>query len=246
MVAGGLVYLAMFRRPLLCALNQVWVFMEKLKVEPPVVRCHIPSRVRLDLFRFLSLVSLAQMSFRAQPLAQVTCSDASSFGGGFCASQGLTAYGVASANSASRGDVPEAEDLCQVLSLGLFDVLGALRVACDLVGLPMAGHISIECDPAARRVVESFFADTIFHDDVTSLSEEMVFGWACRFQNVGLVLVGAGPPCQGVSGLNSERRGALKDHRSVYCRSSKSISLGRRCIFLARVLPQWTMVTGTR
>ena len=26
--------------------------------------------------------------------------------------------------------------------------------------------------------------------------------------------IGAGPPCQGVSGLNSERRGALRDHRS--------------------------------
>lgn len=38
--------------------------------------------------------------------------------------------------------------------------------------------------------------------------------WALKFQNVGLILVGAGPPCQGVSGLNAGRRGAMKDVRS--------------------------------
>ena len=41
-----------------------------------------------------------------------------------------------------------------------------------------------------------------------------VANWACRFTSVGVVLVGGGPPCQGVSGLNSERKGALRDARS--------------------------------
>lgn len=145
------------------------------------------------------------MNFRAPMVGQVTCSDASSFGGGFCVSRGLTAFGVAAANAEVRGDVPEARGLCQVLSVGLFDGLGALRVACDMVGLPMAGHISVERDQVAHRVVESFFADTIFHDDVCTVNHEVVSRWALRFQNVGLILVGAGPPCQGVSGLNATR-----------------------------------------
>lgn len=38
--------------------------------------------------------------------------------------------------------------------------------------------------------------------------------WACRYSQVGLVIIGAGPPCQGVSGLNADRRGALRDYRS--------------------------------
>ena len=38
--------------------------------------------------------------------------------------------------------------------------------------------------------------------------------WSLRFSQCSLVIVGAGPPCQGVSGLNSDRRGALKDARS--------------------------------
>ena len=42
----------------------------------------------------------------------------------------------------------------------------------------------------------------------------MVQSWALRFSHVALVLIGAGPPCQGVSGLNAGRKGALRDERS--------------------------------
>eukprot|EP00435_Cladocopium_sp_Y103_P047812 s309_g14.t1 len=42
----------------------------------------------------------------------------------------------------------------------------------------------------------------------------MVRTWAQKFTQVGLVLIGAGPPCQGVSGLNAARKGALRDERS--------------------------------
>lgn len=203
-VAGGLVYLAMFRRPLLCALNVVWVFTQRLKVVPPVVRLSVPPKVRLELFRFLASVPLAQMSFRALPWGQATCSDASSHGGGFCASSGLTAYGMAAAKSPGRGDVLEPHDACQVLSVGLFDGLGALRVACDLVGLPMAGHVSVESDGAARRVVESFFAVTIFHDDARSVDCELVFQWSCRFQK------GRDPPAKGSQASTAKRKAHSK------------------------------------
>lgn len=51
-------------------------------------------------------------------------------------------------------------------------------------------------------------------DSVEKVSDEVVQLWACSFSQVSVVVVGAGPPCQGVSGLNADRRGALKDHRS--------------------------------
>ena len=47
-------------------------------------------------------------------------------------------YGVSASNSQFRGDVAEAHDLIQVLTLGLFDGIGALRVAADVLGLPVA------------------------------------------------------------------------------------------------------------
>ena len=101
------------------------------------------------------------------------------------------------------------------MTVGLFDGIGALRVAADACQLPVIGHISVEVNKEASRVLESKFpASLIVPEGVEAVDEEMVKTWACRYSQVSLVILGAGPPCQGVSGLNADRRGALKDHRS--------------------------------
>ena len=212
-VCGGFVYMAMFRRPLLCSLNEVWKFMEKLKAGGGK-RQVLPNQVKAEIARFVTLSPLAQMEFRSKLCEQVTCSDASTLGGGICVSRGLTAYGASASNSLVRGDIPEQHDMDQVLTVGMFDGIGALRVATDVLGLPMAGHVSIERDLKGKRVVESWFPDTIFYDDVQSFGEEQVKDLAMRFSNVALIILGAGPPCQGVSGLNADKKGALLDSRS--------------------------------
>ena len=235
-VLGGFVYFTSFRRPLLSCLNESWRFVEELKSFPPVVRLPLPNKVVVELVRFLCLIPLAQMSFRPSFSPTVTCSDASMTGGGICMSKGLTPYGAMASRAPVRGDIPEEHDFVQVLSVGLFDGISGLRVACDTLGLPMAGHISVEQDPQARRVVESYFPDTIFHDDVRALNEEMVQGFALRFPQVGVVILGAGPPCQGVSGLNSDRRGALKDDRSsLFAEIPRILEMFGRHFFWAQV-----------
>ena len=100
------------------------------------------------------------------------------------------------------------------LVVSLFDGIGALRVALDSLRVPVGGYISVEISPEANRVVESFFPDVVCVRDVAEVTEERVMEWRLRFANVGLVLLGAGPPCQGVSGLNADRKGALRDERS--------------------------------
>ena len=56
----------------------------------------------------------------------------------------------------------------------------------------------------------------MFYEDIKDFGEDQVSNIALQFSNVGLVIIGAGPPCQGVSGLNSDKKGpgALKDSRS--------------------------------
>jgi len=213
-VCGGLVYCAMFRRPLLGMLNAVWGFIVELDKEPPVVLRPIPKCVQLELVRFLCTVPLAQMNLRTLMRGDVTASDASEWGGGFCVSNGLSPMGVHAAHCSIRGDVAEPADHIQVLTIGLFDGIGALRVGADALKLPMGGHVSAEVSVAGNRVVEANFPDTLHVGDVANITEDMVQDWAVRFGNVGVVLVGGGPPCQGVSGLNSDRKGALKDARS--------------------------------
>ena len=146
-VCGGLVYVAMFKRPLLGALNQVWQAIVGLDGLPRNQRFPLKRVVMAELVRFLGLVPLAVTTFRPPFDGAVTASDASMTGGGFCVSRG---YGVATALSPVRGDIPEAHDFCQILSIGLFDGIGALRVALGLLQAPLAGHISVEANSSAR------------------------------------------------------------------------------------------------
>eukprot|EP00438_Fugacium_kawagutii_P001024 Skav205832 [mRNA] locus=scaffold160:183177:189242:- [translate_table: standard] len=213
-IGGGLVYLCMFRRPLLCSLNALWTCIVQLEGKARSLRVVVPKVVIRELVRFVGLVPLAYMNLRSKFVDTVSASDASSTGGGFCLSRGITPYGLAASRSSVRGDLPEPHDFGQVLTVGLFDGIAALRVSTDILGLAVAGHISVEKMDTAQRVVEAHFPDTITVPAIEEVTEELVIQWSLRFSNVCLVLIGGGPPCQGVSGLNSDRRGALRDSRS--------------------------------
>ena len=212
-VCGGLVYISMFRRPLLGCLNSVWGFIESFNVSSSRVQS-LPSQCRWEILRFLALLPLARLDFRLPMAGAVTCSDASSSGGGICVSAGLTPAGVMASQGLIRGQAPDNPREHKVLSIGLFDGIAALRVALDVLEVEVAGHIGVEMNPSAARVVEANFPDTIWVKDVQEVDEDMVKLWSTRFSQVSVVIVGGGPPCQGVSGLNAERKGALRDARS--------------------------------
>ena len=213
-VAGGLVYISMFRRPIVGCLNQVWQFIERFRGYPPFIKFAIPDGVKLEIARFICLIPLAKLNFGLLVSGEVTASDASTTGGGITASTGLTGFGQAAAGAKVRGDLADPGDLTAMLTIGLFDGIGALRVAADALGLGVIGHISVQ-KKEASRVLESRFPSTLFVDGgVEAVDEETVRSWAARYSQAAVVLIGAGPPCQGVSGLNANRRGALRDHRS--------------------------------
>eukprot|EP00438_Fugacium_kawagutii_P021191 Skav201588 [mRNA] locus=scaffold152:522075:528206:+ [translate_table: standard] len=212
-VCGGLVYFTMFRRGLLSGLNNVWQHIESYNTAPAKVKL-TPEDSRLEVCRAIGLLPLARIDFRLDMHPMVTCSDASSGGGGFCASAGLTPLGEEVSKGGLRGESLEESCSGSVLSIGLFDGIGALRVALDALGVQVLGHVSVETQESAHRVVEAHFPGCIFVSDVRDIDETMVQGWSTTFSQCSLVLIGGGPPCQGVSGLNCDRRGALRDSRS--------------------------------
>eukprot|EP00435_Cladocopium_sp_Y103_P022238 s2269_g5.t1 len=212
-VCGGLVYFSMFCRPLLGCLNSVWTFIESFNRVPEVTK-PFPQQCKAEIMRLVSLIPLARLDFRLPFHPQVTCSDASTSGGGICASAGCTRWGVIASEGKLRGELPELRQEHRVLSIGLFDGIGALRVALDLLGLQVVGHVSVEVDGHAARVVESHFPEVRHLQRVQDVSDEQVREWARDYSQASVVVVGGGPPCQGVSGLNCDRKGALRDERS--------------------------------
>eukprot|EP00438_Fugacium_kawagutii_P019340 Skav202391 [mRNA] locus=scaffold1406:428545:431115:- [translate_table: standard] len=235
-VAGGFVYLSMFRRPLLGCLNHVWTAIGEFNGYPPVVKLPISRLVKMELSRFLCLAPLAFVNFRTPLLSQVTASDASEYGGGVTFSTGVSEFGSCAARCVVRGDLVEPTEVTNVLSIGLFDGIAALRVAIDCLGWISIGHVSVETNPEARTVVESQFPAAEHFSDVTKVDASVVQDWACKYSQASLVVVGAGPPCQGVSGLNSDRKGALKDARSgLHVHVPRIRSLVQRAFPWARV-----------
>ena len=211
-VCGGLVYFSTFRRQLLGGLNLCWAFIESFNSCGRHKQL-IPIGVKLEITRFLCLVPLCRMDFRLKMNPRVTCSEASQHGGGVCVATSLTNYGEKVALGEERREMVAGSGP-RILSIGLFDGIGCLRVALDLLGCDVIGHICVEKDAGARRVVEHHFPDSWHYDDVAEISTEDVQRWALRFGQASLILIGAGPPCQGVSGPNSQRKGALRDERS--------------------------------
>ena len=239
-VGGGFVYIGMFNRPLLSSLNQIMIVEADSK--PPHARKWLRREVMVELVRFIGLCALKSfsfMDFRGKFDSMVAASDASTTGGGIARSVGLTPYGHAASLSKVRGDLPEDLELCQVLSIGLFDGIGALRVALDTIRAPVAGHISVECNPEARWVVESNFPDCEHVDAVEKVDWAMVQSCSLKYTSVGLVLVGSGPPCQGVLGL-SNRKGALRDQRSrLFKHVPRIVEMTKHAFPLAQV-HSWT------
>lgn len=179
-----------------------------------MVRLPIPQEVKQEIARFLGFLPLAYMDFRCDVSLAVTASDASEYGGGVTVSTSLSPAGVVASQCAVRGDIVEPVDITSVLTIGIFDGISALRVATDALGWNVVGHVSMEKSDAAGRVVESRFPQSIRVADVAVVDQALVRSWANRFTQVAVILIGAGPPCQGVSGLNASRKGALKDARS--------------------------------
>ena len=151
--------------------------------------------------------------------------------GGVCRSVRLTSAGALAVQGKLRGEEPSQSEAFQVLVIGLFDGIGALRVAMELQGVSVIGYVSVEKEAYAPRVVESPFSGVVHYVDVTCIHEAEVKEWSLRFSRCNLVVVGAGPPCQGVSGLNSDRKGALRDARSSLFTHVSRISLLVRAAF---------------
>ena len=80
-----------------------------------------PPDCKLELLRFLGLLPLARMDFRLDMHPQVSCSDASTSGGGICASARTFPIRAMVPQGDLRGQWAEPGPEVGVLAIGLFD-----------------------------------------------------------------------------------------------------------------------------
>ena len=138
---------------------------------------------------------------------------------GVCASTSVTAFGGFVSQGTLRGQLPEDRRELRVLSVGLFDGIGALRVALDLLEVDVQGHVAVEQSTEATRVVEAAFPGVLKVQDVALVDSAMVQWWALKF----LPGVSCGLRCgAALSGRFGALR-ALRDLRSVLYKHVKRV-----------------------
>ena len=115
-VRGGLVYFAVFRRPLMSCLNFIWEFIQSFEKPGPRIR-DIPHAVMSELLMFVFLLPLAHIDLRVPTSDLVTASDASTLGGGVCAAEGVTKFGEQVSCGPVRGGNLLTRELCALDSL---------------------------------------------------------------------------------------------------------------------------------
>ena len=90
----------------------------------------------------------------------------------------------------------------RVLVVGLFDGIAGLLVAVTRLPVLVIGFVTSEIDSAARRLVRKRWPGVIELGSITAITPDQINRLAGTFSAaVDLVIIGAGSPCQDLSGL---------------------------------------------
>ena len=93
-----------------------------------------------------------------------------------------------------------------------YDGIGGARRALEILGIRPALYVSFEKDPEACEVRERNYPDVVNFGDMNSYDSDAL-NQLVADSGVKFGLVVGGPPCQGFSALNRNRRG-FNDERS--------------------------------
>ncbi|CAE7391853.1 Tnks2, partial [Symbiodinium sp. CCMP2592] len=229
-VGGGLVYFAMFRRPLMSCLNFTWSFIQSFE-EPGARVRPIPGAVMSELSMFICLLPLAHIDFRLNTSDVVTASDASLTGGGVCASKSETALGRQVGQGYFRGETILERPDGGIVFIGVRDGISSVRVALEALQANVCLHISIEAEATARRIVETNFSDVVFIDHLQDATPEMLLKWAGLASMAKLVIVGVGSQECGADEKGTSSKGAQKNLASMNLQDKEA------CTRAADVIP---------
>ena len=198
--------------------SHVWGFIQDgVNVLDSKDKCvHVPRRVppkvRDEFLMALATLGLAYFDLKLKVSDVLTCSDASELGGGVCVSTSLDPSSFPDINQFISREASRAP-AC-VLLISAFNGISSSHQILSVLEVPLVGSVAVEPDPQANRVTRTHFPQTEIIDCIKTITLEVVEEWARKYAGCKIVLLTGGPPCQGVSGLNASRKGAMLDPRS--------------------------------
>ena len=238
MILGRLTRCFEFRRPLMSILNRSWPKSKHLVSRP------LSQRAILELIRSICVLPMAVANLFTPVSGLVSCSDASEKGGGLCVSAGLSekGLGVLKAMDDERNvreatcfqpagscDVRSGSKGPRVLVISLFDGVGAMMVALSRLDCVVVGYASCEIDRRCKRLTRTRWPGIIELGDIRKVSDKtMELLSASVGYKLDLVIIGAGSPCQDLSGLNATGKGLAGEKSRLFYEVPRVINLARR------------------
>ena len=207
--AGHWTHAIELKRETASVFSQIWPDIVRRSILPP--RPLFPA-VRREFVMAMALLPLMQADLRLTVDPRITVSDASETGGGVCVATGLTTEGVAAFRRELATKTAVGRDEIGLISG--FEGIGGDRRAFDLLGVEIAGHLTIEIDERARRVTAAAWPGAEVHIDIKAVTKEVIRLWIRQHPHLRYIYVAGGSPCQGVTGLNAGARG-MADPRTM-------------------------------
>ena len=197
-VLGRWIFILQYRRPAMAVLSRSWDYINSKgrKLGTWKTLC-------AELVRLMCLSPLLQFDLKCPFSDLVTCSDASEKGGAAAASTGLTGPGRELETRLSSSSLDPLS--VELLVVSAFNGIGGCFRAYDLAGVRPCALVSIEIDPAARRVVRNLWPHALEVADVQDVDREMIREWANMFPRVTEVHAWGGFPCVHLSSARSDR-----------------------------------------
>ena len=143
------------------------------------------------------------------------------------------------------GEVKELISSQEFGVLSLFDGVGGLRRAIELLDMPVALFIGVEMCDMRRRVVKSTWPHSTAVRDVCDVDEALVRKWASLYPRIRHLLAGGGLPCRDMSGLRGSHRAEVQGKHSglVTCHGSSLWCASSGAEFVFGSLPRtWPAV----
>ena len=197
-VLGRWIFILQYRRPAMAVLSRSWDYINSKgrKLGTWKTLC-------AELVRLICLSPLLQFDLKCPFSDLVTCSDASEKGGAAAASTELTGPGRELETRLSSSSLDPLS--VELLVVSAFNGIGGCFRAYDLAGVRPCALVSIEIDPAARRVVRNLWPHALEVADVQDVDREMIREWANMFPRVTEVHAWGGFPCVHLSSARSDR-----------------------------------------
>ena len=198
-ILGRWIFILQFRRAGMGVLSRSWTTLE----HPWPTQKHI-SVVKNEIMSLMYLAPLLQCDLRSEYDGDVTCSDASESGG---ASAVSTSLGWSGNSLTSSWVDPQAKPTFQpILLISFFNGIGGAFRIYDVLGIAVAGRISIDISKPANRVCRSVWPDVLEYHDILDISLATIKGWANTFNRVVEVHILAGFPCVHLSRIRAFRQ----------------------------------------